>query len=191
LSVELIAAGVDGAFVIASAIIFSALALKSRSVKSFSFQFSIFMLLWAAAEVPAVLSSVGVIVATAYETVGLELHFLSMFVFAGFVFLRGRTTFGQMRLNQLAEKAAYSGISKAIDVNGAKALGFYVDYGLVAKDPGRFDTMLKKVFRLGSEAIESNILDELYLASGLQRDGSADLDFVSAVSRVTAATKKL
>jgi hypothetical protein len=190
LDLDVIGGGFQAVLVILSAIIFGALALKSKSVKSFSFQFSIFMLLWAAAELPAALSTMGVIVDTSYQNLGLEVHLFSMFVFGGFVLLRGRSIFGEMHLSQLVEKATYSSVSKAIDPAGAKALGFYVDYGLAGRDPNRFDTMLRKVFASGSEVIENNIVDELYRTSGVQRE-PGDSDFVSTVTRVTAAAKKV
>jgi hypothetical protein len=188
---DVLGAGVIGALVIASAVVFAALALKSKSVRSFSFQFSIFMIMWAAAEVPAVLSSAGVLVTTAYENVGLELHLLSMFGFGTFVFLRARNSFGEMRLGQIGAQAAYSGVSKAIDAGGAKALGFYVDYGLAVRDPKKFDSMLRKVFSSGSSVIEKNILDELYTASGIHRVADGDQDFVTAISRATEAARKI
>ncbi len=177
--------------VIASAVIFAALAVKSKSVRSFNFQFSVFMLLWAAAEVPAVLSAAGVIATTAYENEGLALHLFSMFLFGLFVALRGRSSFGEMRLSQITGRAAYSGVSKVIEEVGAKALGFYLDYGSVDKDPKRFDLTLRKIFAEGSDTIEKSIVDELYSKAGLKRDPAEDSDFAAAINRVKAAAQKI
>jgi len=75
--------------ILASGIIFTRLALKARSIGSFRFQLSLFILMWVAAEIPHVLDSIGVITATNdLLMMGLELHALSMFVFAGFVIVR-------------------------------------------------------------------------------------------------------
>ncbi len=188
MSPTVIGAGIMGVLIIISAAIFAALALKSKSVKSFSFQFSVFMLIWAAAEVPAVLSGAGIIVTTAYQNLGLEVHLASMFIFAGFVVFRGRSMFGQLRLTQVVEKATYSGVSMTIEEIGARTLGFYVDYGLAGRDPKQFDGMLRKVFAEGSDIIEKNIVEELYRMSGVARGDGAD-DFVSVVGKVTAASK--
>jgi hypothetical protein len=148
------------------------------------------MLLWAAAEVPAVLSSAGVLVTSTYENLGLEVHLFSMFVFGGFVLVRGRNIFGEIRLKQMVDRVAYSTLSKLINAEGANALGFYVDYGLVSKDPKRFDMVLRKIFASGSDIIEKQIVDELYRTSGVPRDNGRQ-DFASAVSKVAAAVKKI
>jgi hypothetical protein len=148
------------------------------------------MLMWAAAEVPAVLSSAGVLVTSTYENLGLEVHLFSMFVFGGFVLLRGRSIFGEIRLKQKVDQVVFSTLSKLIDAEGAKALGFYVDYGLVSKDPKRFDMILRKVFVSGSDVIETHIVNELYRTSGVPRD-SGNPDFASAVSKVVAAARRI
>ena len=186
-----IGAAVMGVLIMVSAVIFAALALKSKSVKSFSFQFSIFMLIWAAAEIPAVLSGAGVLVTTAYQNLGLEVHLISMFIFGGFVVFRGRNIFGQLRLGQIIEKATYSSVSMSINEEGAKALGFYVDYGLAGKDPKQFDSMLRKVFASGSDIIEKNIVEELYRLSGVAKVDGTDPDFVTAVNKVAASASKI
>ncbi len=75
--------------ILASAVIFARLALKARSIGSFRFQLSFFILMWVAAETPHILDSIGFISATSdLLMMGLELHALSMFVFAGFVVLK-------------------------------------------------------------------------------------------------------
>ena len=65
--------------------IFIRLAFKGKSLGSFRFQLSIFLLIWVISELPHIAESVGLIAATGYEDFGLYLHALSMGVFALFV----------------------------------------------------------------------------------------------------------
>ncbi len=68
-----------------AAIIFARLAYKSKSPRSLQFQLSVFILLWAASEMPHILGTIGLIDDTAYVTFGLAFHFISMAFFAIFV----------------------------------------------------------------------------------------------------------
>ncbi|HEV2118988.1 MAG TPA: hypothetical protein VGS11_02605 [Candidatus Bathyarchaeia archaeon] len=68
-----------------AAIIFARLAFKSKSLGSFQFQLSIFVLIWVAAELPHIASTLGIIDDTSYQTLGLAFHFISMAAFALFV----------------------------------------------------------------------------------------------------------
>src|SRR5215472_15737764 len=68
-----------------AAIVFARLAYKSKNPRSLQFQLSIFILLWAAAEMPHILDTIGMIDETSYATLGLTFHFISMAFFAIFV----------------------------------------------------------------------------------------------------------
>ena len=68
-----------------SAAIFLRLALKGRSLGSFRFQLSIFILIWTGAELPNAAATLGIIPDTTYALEGLFLHMLSMAAFAVFV----------------------------------------------------------------------------------------------------------
>jgi len=65
--------------------IFARLALKGKSLGSFRFQLSIFLLIWVISEIPHIAESVGFLAATGYEDTGLYIHAASMAVFAIFV----------------------------------------------------------------------------------------------------------
>jgi len=65
--------------------IFIRLALKGKSLGSFRFQLSIFLLIWVISEIPHIAGSLGLIATTGYEDIGLYLHAASMGVFALFV----------------------------------------------------------------------------------------------------------
>ena len=65
--------------------IFIRLALKGKSLGSFRFQLSIFLLIWVLSEIPHIAGSLGLIVTTGYDDIGLYLHALSMGIFALFV----------------------------------------------------------------------------------------------------------
>jgi hypothetical protein len=65
--------------------IFARLAIKGKSLGSFRFQLSIFMLIWVLSEVPHIFSTLRLIDTTSYSDIGLYLHATSMGVFALFV----------------------------------------------------------------------------------------------------------
>jgi hypothetical protein len=65
--------------------IFIRLALKGKSLGSFRFQLSIFLLIWVISEIPHIAGSLGLIATTGYQDIGLYLHSASMGVFALFV----------------------------------------------------------------------------------------------------------
>jgi hypothetical protein len=65
--------------------IFIRLALKGKSLGSFRFQLSIFLLIWVISEIPHIAGSLGLIATTGYQDIGLYLHAASMGVFALFI----------------------------------------------------------------------------------------------------------
>ena len=65
--------------------IFSRLAIKGKSLGSFRFQLSIFLLIWVISEIPQIGESIGLLTAGGYDDTGLYLHAASMAVFATFV----------------------------------------------------------------------------------------------------------
>src|SRR5467141_752636 len=65
--------------------IFARLAFKGKSLGSFRFQLSIFLLIWVISEIPHIAESIGFLAATGYQETGLYLHAASMAVFATFV----------------------------------------------------------------------------------------------------------
>jgi len=65
--------------------IFARLAFKGKSLGSFRFQLSIFLLIWVISEIPHIGESIGFLTVGAYEDTGLYLHAASMAVFAIFV----------------------------------------------------------------------------------------------------------
>jgi apolipoprotein N-acyltransferase len=65
--------------------LFARLAIKGKSLGSFRFQLSIFMLIWVLSEIPHIFSTLGLIDTASYSDIGLYLHATSMAVFALFV----------------------------------------------------------------------------------------------------------
>ena len=65
--------------------IFARLAIKGKSLGSFRFQLSIFMLFWVLSEIPHIFSTLGLIDTASYSDIGLYLHATSMGFFALFV----------------------------------------------------------------------------------------------------------
>jgi hypothetical protein len=71
--------------ILLASIVFARLALKGKSLGSFRLQLSLFILIWAAAEMPRAASNLGLISTSSYGTMGLFLHMISMAAFAVFV----------------------------------------------------------------------------------------------------------
>jgi hypothetical protein len=71
--------------ILVAAAIFARLAVKAKSIGSFRFQLSIFILIWALAEVVYVGQDIGLLNASGLDTLGLAFHFASMAAFAVFV----------------------------------------------------------------------------------------------------------
>ena len=65
--------------------IFARLAIRGKSLGNFRFQLSIFLLICVISEIPHIAETLGLIVTTGYEDIGLYLHAMSMGVFALFV----------------------------------------------------------------------------------------------------------
>ncbi len=65
--------------------VFSWLSIRARSLGSFRFQLSIFMLVWISAEVPHIAETLGLVGDLGFGLFGLTLHMVSMFSFALFV----------------------------------------------------------------------------------------------------------
>jgi len=75
--------------VLASFVIVSYLALRTKTFRSFQFEMFLFMLVLAVSEVPRILETLGLISGGPYyDMVGLEIHSVSMLVLAAFVALR-------------------------------------------------------------------------------------------------------
>ena len=87
--------------IIVSGGIFTRLAIKSKSIGSFRFQLSLFILVWVASEVPYVLQTLGLIDATPYDSFGLAAHMTSMAIFAIFVGIRS-ANFARVKPHQIA-----------------------------------------------------------------------------------------
>ncbi len=71
------------------------LVYRAKTVKSFQFQMFVVLLVLTAAEVPHILSSIGVLDISGIEDIGLLVHTVSMIVLVGFISLRVAKYFGQ------------------------------------------------------------------------------------------------
>jgi hypothetical protein len=69
--------------------IFVWLAVRSRNIRSFQFQISIFIIIWILGEITGILQDNGIIVLSAlHGDVGLEIHVISMVFFSMMLWLR-------------------------------------------------------------------------------------------------------
>jgi len=80
--------------ILLASIVFARLALKGKSLGSFRLQLSVFILIWAAAEMPRAASNLGLISTSSYGLTGLFLHMISMAAFAVFVGAKSFKFFG-------------------------------------------------------------------------------------------------
>jgi len=71
--------------ILVAAGIFGRMAVKAKSIGSFRFQLSVFILIWAVAEILYVGQDLGWLNAPSLDTLGLGFHFASMAAFAVFV----------------------------------------------------------------------------------------------------------
>jgi hypothetical protein len=71
-----------------STLVFAWMAIKNPSTKALHFQFAMITLVWSSAEIPHVLSTLGVLSMAGIETFGLWVHFLSMLLIGVFVSYR-------------------------------------------------------------------------------------------------------
>lgn len=71
--------------ILASAVVFALLAAKAKSIGSFRFQLSAFILIWAVAEIVYVGGDLGLVTIGNTAYLGLAFHFASMAAFAIFV----------------------------------------------------------------------------------------------------------
>lgn len=78
-------------------IIFAVLAARSKTVRSFQFQLSLFMLVWVVGEAPHLLDTLEVIDVSPYGPLGLSIHSAAMVLFAFFILYRARRFLGRVR----------------------------------------------------------------------------------------------
>src|SRR5690349_7021180 len=97
--------------ILVSGAIFVRLAFKAKSLGSFRFQLSLFMLVWVGAEVPHVLETLGLIVVGSLDSIGLAAHMISMAVFAIFV---GARSVNFLRLKPPAQPAPIATVSTGV-----------------------------------------------------------------------------
>ena len=71
--------------ILASALVFALLAARAKSIGSFRFQLSAFILIWAVAEIVYVSGDLGLVTIGNTDSIGLAFHFASMAAFAIFV----------------------------------------------------------------------------------------------------------
>ena len=71
--------------ILASTMVFALLAMKAKSIGSFRFQLSAFIIIWAVAEIVYVGGDLGLVTIGNTDGIGLAFHFASMAAFAVFV----------------------------------------------------------------------------------------------------------
>ena len=69
-------------------VLFVRMAIRAGTVRSFQFQLSTFLAVWAISEVPRYLDSMGILDLTPISEYGLAIHTVSMVMFAAFITFR-------------------------------------------------------------------------------------------------------
>ena len=100
--------------VLISGAIFVRLMFKAKSLGSFRFQLSLFMLVWVGAEVPHIMETLGLIVVGSLDSIGLAAHMISMAVFAVFV---GARSVNFLRLKPPVQPATMVTVSTGVIKN--------------------------------------------------------------------------
>ncbi len=171
-----------GSLIIGCSILFLALALRHRSPRSLQLQFSIAFLIWAATEVPRVIETVGVANFSAYDELGLQFHFLSMFVIAAFIVVRSRALFGLVKFNDKVGRAVSEAMGAVLGPGGLAAAAFYFDISQAKTDPEAFVGAARKLFGAGSAIIEKSIAEQL----SPELAGKKDLADIIRMARASA-----
>lgn len=173
-------------------VVFTILALRTRSVRSFQFQVSAFMLLWAVAEFPQVLAQLQIIDIRPILLPGLIFHTASMIAFAVFIsyrFMPFTRTIPTLRLDettkQLIVEAIHEGLASALGENTSKAVNFYVDPSIAARDPEAYMRGLRKMLGEGAKLLENRITKSLCEKAGVAPvPGKSFAEQILAVRRV-------
>jgi hypothetical protein len=74
--------------VLVALVLFVRMAIKAGTVRSFQFQLSAFLVVWAISEIPRYLDSMGILDLTPIRLYGLVIHMISMILFAFFIIFR-------------------------------------------------------------------------------------------------------
>lgn len=155
--------------------VFAALALRTRNLRSFQFQFSAFMLLWAIAEFPQALGTLRIIDVRPISLTGLVFHTTSMTAFAFFVsyrfvpFMRTRPLLRyDEKTKQLLFEAIHEGLAATLGENTSKAVNFYVDPSIAVQNPEAYARGLRKMFRQGAKLLEERIAERLCEKAGVE-----------------------
>lgn len=160
-------------------VIFAAMALKGKTLRSLRAQLSIFVLVWIAAELPRSLIVSGFIRASPeLTTFGLLGHTISMIVFGVILVYRFyRLPVGRSQLL----KAVDEGLREVLGESGAKAVKFYVEPSIATTNIAQYTKSLRKLFAAGAETLERRIAAKLYESVGLQFVEKAGYDLAQYV----------
>jgi bacteriorhodopsin len=106
--------GLTLVLLVVSVAIFGYLAVRSRSVRSFQFQISVFVLIWMLGEIVNVLLQQGIVVLPgALQELGYEIHLSSMVFFGAFLYTR--YYYSRRRGKRLVENVEVEGYDPEIE----------------------------------------------------------------------------
>ena len=147
-------------------VIFADLALKGKTLRSLRALLSIFVLVWIAAEFPRALIVIGLITPTPdLALLGFMAHTLSMIVFGVIIV----SQFYKLPISGAPlVRAINEGLDESLGEGAARALKFYVEPSIAARNIAEFTNSLRKILTVGEDLIEKKIAAKLYENVGLQ-----------------------
>ena len=160
--------------VLASFLIITYLASKTRSRRSFQFEMFLFTVVLVGAEVPRIAYSLGVVDLDPLSTIGLGIHSVSMVILLTFLVFRVRGFVMTSHVLSadfagVVENAINGGIADAVGEPTMKAINFYVDSQIGLSDPDGYARSLGKIFGSGSTVLLEKIVKSVCAATKTEK----------------------
>jgi hypothetical protein len=161
------------ALILASFLVITYLASRTRSRRTFQFEMFLFTVVLVTAEIPRTLYSLGVVDLSWLSTFGLGIHSVSMVILSAFVAVRINGFFrtGQVLGKDFAgviQTAVGASIENAVGQGAMKSLDFYVSRGVAVEDPRAYTLSLKRIFGTGANVLVEAVVRGICESSGVE-----------------------
>lgn len=172
--------------VIASFLIITYLATRTKRWKSFQVEMFLFTVVLIAAEVPRIIYSLGIVNLDPLSTIGLGIHSVSMVILLTFLVFRVRGFVMTSHVlgsdfTGVVQSAVEVGISDSMGESTMKAMNFYVDSGTAVADPSGYAELLGKIFGSGSGVLLDHIVQKVCETTKVEiRQGMSLADAIKA-----------
>ena len=172
--------------VIASCLIITYLATRTKRWKSFQVEMFLFTVVLIAAEVPRITFSLGIVNLDPLSTIGLGIHSVSMVILLTFLVFRVRGFVVTSHVlgsdfTGVVQGAVDVGITDAMGEKTMKAMNFYVSSQMAVADPDGYTKSLGKIFGSGSGVLLESIVLKVCEATKVEkRQGMSLADAIKA-----------